>query len=71
MFDEKASYKIMFGLIKKIFIGILIRVSISNASNHTKCFSLSSQKCMTQPTLINSNLNDYSQELYYYPFWLN
>ena len=69
MFDEKAWYKITFGLIKKIFIGILIRVS--NASNHTKCFSLSSQKCITQPTLINSNLNDYSQEFYYYPICLN
>ena len=26
---------------------------------------------MTEPTLINSNLNDYSEEVYYYPFWLN
>ena len=34
--------KIMFGLIKKIFIGLLI--GIVNASNHTKYISLSNQK---------------------------
>ena len=26
------------------------------------------QKCKIQPTLINPNPNEYSQELYYYPF---
>ena len=36
--------KIMFGLIKKIFMGLLI--SMVNASNHVKCVSLSNQKCM-------------------------
>ena len=41
----------MFGSIKKLFIGVLI--DIVSASNHTKCLSLSNQKCMTQPTLIN------------------
>ena len=56
----------MFGLIKKTFIGLLI--NIINASNHTKCVLLSSQKCMTQPTLINLHLNEYSQEFHYYPF---
>ena len=35
-------YKIMFQLIKKIFIGLSI--SIVNASNHTKCVSLINQK---------------------------
>ena len=34
-----------------MFIGLLI--SIVNASNQTECISLSNQKCMTQPTLIN------------------
>ena len=29
---------------------------------------LSNQKCMSQPTLINLHPNEYSQELYYYPF---
>ena len=56
----------MFGLIKKMFMGILI--SIVNASNHTKCMSLSNQKYMTQPTLINLHPNEYSQEFRYYPF---
>ena len=42
--------------------------SIVNASNHTKCVSLSNQKCETQPTLINLHPNHHSQELHYYPF---
>ena len=47
----KHKYKTMFGLIKKIFIGLL--TGIVSPSNHTKCVSISTQKCMTQPTLIN------------------
>ena len=38
----------MFKLIKKIFMGLL--VSRVNASNHTKCISLSNQKCTSQPS---------------------
>ena len=49
-----------------MFIGLL--TGIVNASNNTKCVSLSNQKCMTQPTLINLHPNEYSQELHYYPF---
>ena len=30
--------------------------------------SLSNQKCITQPTLINLHPNEYSQEFHYYPF---
>ena len=56
----------MFGLIKKIFMKLLI--NIVNASNHTKCISLSNQKSMTQPTLIDLYPNEYSQEFHYYPF---
>ena len=56
----------MFGLIKKMFIGLL--TSIVSASNHTKCVSLSNQKCMIQPILINLHPNEYGQELHYYPF---
>ena len=47
---------IKFGLIKKIFIGLLTR--LVNGSNHLKCVSLSSQKCMIQPTLINLHPNE-------------
>ena len=57
----------MFGLIKKIFIELLLIV-IVNASNHTKFVSVSNQKCMTQPTPIFLNPNEYSQEFHYYPF---
>ena len=56
----------MFGIIKKMFIVLL--TSIVNASNHTKCVSLSNQKCEIQPTLINLHPNEYSQEFHYYPF---
>ena len=52
----------MFRLIKEILI------SIVNASDHTKCVSLSNQKCMTQTTLINLHPNEWRQELHYYPF---
>ena len=56
----------MFGLIKKMFTGLLI--SIVNASNHTKCILLSNQKCQIQATFIKSYTNEYSQEFHYYPF---
>ena len=56
----------MFKLIKKISTWLLI--SIVNASNHTKCLSLSIQKCMIQPTLISLHSNKYSQECCYNPF---
>ena len=60
------NHRVMFGIVKKIFIVLL--TSIVNASNHTKCVSLSNQKCEIQPTLINLHLNECSQELHYYPF---
>ena len=56
----------MFGLIKKMFIVLLS--NIVNGSNHTKCVSLSNQKCMIPPTLINLHRIEYSQEFHYYPF---
>ena len=49
-----------------MFIGLLS--SIINASNHTKCVSLSNQKCMTQLILISLYPNKYSQGFHYYPF---
>ena len=39
-----------------------------NGYNHTKCISISNQKCMTQPTLINLHSNECSQEFHYYSF---
>ena len=56
----------MFGLIKKMFIGLL--TGILSASNHIKCVSLSNQKCMIQPTVTDSHPNEYSQEFHYFPF---
>ena len=42
-----------------MFIELL--TGLGNVSNHTKCVSLSNQKCMTQSTLINLHPNEYSQ----------
>ena len=58
MFNEK-------NMIKKIFIGLLS--GLVNRSNHTKCISLSNQKCMIQ-SVLNLHPNEYSQEFHYYPF---
>ena len=46
----------MFRLIKKIFIGFL--TVLVNGCNHTKYVSLSNQKSMIQPTLINLRPNE-------------
>ena len=45
----------------------IVLSNIVNGSNHTKCISLANQKCMIQPTLINSHPNEYSQEFPFYP----
>ena len=47
---------------------ILSLASIVNASNYTKCISLSNQKCEGQPTPIKLHLNEYTRELHYFPF---
>ena len=49
----------MFGIIKKNLFCII---------NHTKCVSLSNQKCEIQAPLINLHSCEYSQDLHYYPF---
>ena len=53
---KRKLYKIMFGLIKKMFMGLLI--SIFNASNHTKYVSLGNQKYKVQLILINFHPNE-------------
>ena len=58
--------KIMFGLTKKISMGLLI--GIVNTSNHTKGVSSINQKYMIEPTLINFHPNEYSQVFHYYLF---
>ena len=55
-------YKIMFGLIKKMFIALLS--GIVSSSNRTKFALLHNQKCMIQPFLINLNPNEHSQEFH-------
>ena len=52
---KKSKYQIMFVLVRKMFIELLI--GLVNGSNHIKCVSLSNQKCMIQPTLINVHPN--------------
>ena len=51
----------MFGLIKEMFTGLL--AGLVNASNHTKCVSLTVQKCKTQPPIINLYPNEYTIRL--------
>ena len=51
---KRTWHKIVFGLIKEIFIGLLI--GLVNGSNHIKCVSLSNQKCMIQPLLLKGSL---------------
>ena len=63
---ERKGYETMFGLLKKVLVGLL--TGLVNGSNHTKCISLSNQKCMIQPTLINLHPNGDRQEFYYHPF---
>ena len=46
----------------------VLLTSIVNASNDTKCVSLSNQKCMIQPTIFKFRSNKYSQQFHYYPF---
>ena len=58
----------MFGMIKKMFIGLLI--GLFNASTHAKCVSLSNQKSEIQFTLITLHPNENNQELHCYPFEL-
>ena len=49
----------MFGIIKKCLL-----TNIVNASSHTKCVSLSNQKCEIQATLINLYPDKHNQELH-------
>ena len=52
----------MFEIIKKIFIA-LSTITV-NASNNTKCVSLSNKKYKIQPTLNNLHPNEYGQEFH-------
>ena len=58
----------MFGVIKKLFMGLL--ASVLSASSHIKYVPLSNQKSTTQPTIIDLHPNEYTQWLCYYPFAL-
>ena len=59
---KRTWYEIIFGLIKKIFVGLLI--GTVNASNYTKCVLLINQKCMTQPTFNKLHPNEHSQKFH-------
>ena len=62
---KRTWYKMMFGLIKTTFVGLL--TDLANKSNYTECASWSNQKCMTQRNVINlhSIKNFTIQEFYY------
>ena len=44
----------------------MLLINIVNASNYTKCVSLSDENCEIQSTLITLHPNEYSQEFHYY-----
>ena len=54
-----------------IFLVLKELTSPVTVSDHTKCVSLSNQKCTMQPTLINLHPNQYTQGLCYYLFAVN
>ena len=56
----------MLILILKMFSGLLN--GLVPGSNHTKCVSLSNQKCKIQRIFINLYPNEYSQEFHFYSF---
>ena len=59
-------YKIMLKIIQKMFIVLLS--NIVSGSNHTKCISLSIQKCITKLNIISLHPNEYSEKIHNYPF---
>ena len=56
------NYKTMSRFTKKLFTELSTSI---NASNHTKCVSLSNQQWTTQISLIKLRLNEYTQRLPY------
>ena len=65
----------MLGLIEKVLFSSLAFsgsiVSMTNDSNLTTCVSLNNQPCMTRPTLIYLNPDEYNHGLGYYKFMVN
>ena len=47
-----------------MYIGCNHTKCIQNGCNHTKCISLSNQKGIIQPAVINLQSNECSQDLY-------
>ena len=56
----------MFKITQKMFIVLLS--NIVSGSNHTKCVSLSIQKCMTKLNIISLHPSEYSEKIHNYPF---
>ena len=52
----------MFGLIKKILIGLL--TGLFNGTNHAKCTSLSNQECIKIGYIIIINIQSYPMNVY-------
>ena len=48
---------------------IRLITGVVNESNHAKCISVSNQKYLIEPTLVNLHPNEYNQELHYYSCW--
>ena len=59
----------MFGFFKKIYLSDYYLALLGLLA--TRNVSLSNQKCVTEPTIINLHPNVYTQGLCYYPFVFN
>ena len=72
---NKKIHEKWYRLIKLIFIALLSfsgsLAGIANVSNLTTCISLNNQSCMTIPTLIDSNRDEYNQGWYCYTIMAN
>ena len=71
----KKMHETWYRLIKQVFIALLSfsgsLAGIANVSNLTTCISLNNQPCMTRPTLIDLNRDEYNQRWYCYTFMTN
>ena len=65
----------MFRFIKQVYITLLSfsrsLASMANVANFSTCMSLIDQPCMTRPSPIDLNLDEYNHQLHYYSFMVN
>ena len=65
----------MFGFLRNVVVGLLSfsasLTSMVNIFNLTTSISLNNQLCMTRPSRVNLNPDEYNPKLCYYSFMVN